>query len=50
VDPKKHPVKDIASVDANDEQIGPVLSGNAQDLAIRLAGGEYRIHGRGRTH
>jgi hypothetical protein len=36
---KEHPVK--GTVDASDEQIGPVLSGDAQYFAIRLTGGEY---------
>jgi hypothetical protein len=37
-------------VHASDEQIGAMLSGDAQDFAIGLTGGEYRVHGRGGTH
>jgi hypothetical protein len=43
---EEHPVKGTASVDASDEQIGPVLSGDAQYFTIRLTGGEYHVHGR----
>jgi hypothetical protein len=42
--------KGTVSVLASGEQIGPVLSGNAQYFAIRRAGGEYRVHGHRGTH